>query len=349
MSEKTEQPTSKRLRDAREEGQVAHSKDFSQAVLILAYLIYLTTNGSGMADHMAKLMLAPAEVINLPLPIALDSLGKTLLDEGIALMLPFILIPVLLGMAVEIAQVGFTLSFKALVPSGKRLNVAENATNIISKKSVVELLKSAIKIAVLSCIVWLVISHNLRYLVWLPSLTVSGGAAVFTSMVTTLTLALAPVYIALAGADVVWQRRQHNKQLMMSREEVDREYKEAEGDQQIKGRRKELHRELASNEDVQRSASASALVVNPTHVAVALFYDEARTALPLVWARGRDGHAQQMIGAARAAGVPVLRDVNLAWSLYEHGEKNQYIPSDLIGPVAEIIRIVNEMKQEGTL
>ncbi|WJF89304.1 type III secretion system export apparatus subunit SctU [Paraburkholderia bonniea] len=349
MTEKTEQPTPKKERDAREEGQVAHSKDFSQAVLVLITLLWLIFGGEGMAEHMGQALMAPADLLNLPFTIALDAMMKRMVSELVWLMLPFVLIPIVFGLIVEVAQVGVTLSGKALIPTGKHLNPVENAKNIFSKKSLFELFKTVLKITVLASIVWLLLWHNLPSLVWLPSSNIATCAAVFSGLLEKLTLYMAPVYGTLAAADVIWQKRQHRKELMMSHDEVQREFKEMEGDPHIKQKRKDLHKELANNKDVQRSASASALVVNPTHVAVALYYDEARTALPIVWAKGADGLARQMIQAAKANKVPVLRNIDLAWKLWEHGEKNQYIPSELIGPVADIIRVVNDMKNEGQL
>ena len=133
---------------------------------------------------------------------------------------------------------------------------------------------------------------------------------------------------------------------MMSKDEVKREYKESEGDPHIKGKRKQLQKELLNDSGVSQVKRAKVLVTNPTHFAVALDYEQDRTPLPVILAKGEGPRALRMMEAAREAGVPIMRNVPLARALYHNGEENEYIPKDLIGPVAEVLRWVQSLESE---
>jgi type III secretion protein U len=129
----------------------------------------------------------------------------------------------------------------------------------------------------------------------------------------------------------------------MSKDEVKQEYKTMEGDPHIKGQRKQLHQEMMQNDAVSSARNATVLVTNPTHLAIALRYEEEKTPLPMILAKGEGALAEKMIEAAREAGVPVMQNIPLAHALFEQGRADQYIPSDLIEPVAAVLRVVREL------
>ncbi len=158
-------------------------------------------------------------------------------------------------------------------------------------------------------------------------------------------LVSAGVFCVIAAADWCFQKWQFNKQHMMSKEEVKREFKESEGDPLIKGKRKQLHQEMIAQNQIANVRKAKVLVTNPTHFAVALDYEKDRTPLPVILAKGQGVLAQRMIETAREEGIPIMRNVPLARSLYEQGTENAYIPQDLIGPVAEVLRWVQSLRQ----
>jgi type III secretion protein U len=159
------------------------------------------------------------------------------------------------------------------------------------------------------------------------------------------------IYTALAYGvisffDFGYQRWHHTKELMMSKDEVMREYKEMEGDPHVKSHRKALAQEIAMGEGVQRAAKASVVVTNPTHVAIALYYEEGDTPLPVVLAKGENLVAQRMVAVAEAAGVPVMQNVPLARALLETAPVDQYVPSELLESVAEILRVVRALRDK---
>lgn len=343
--EKTEQPSHKRLKEAREKGDVAHSKDFTQTLLILALFGYMLGNATSIIDSLGRLMLIPAGLTGLPFEDALKTALDGVQHEGIVILLPFLLIVLFGGMFAEFLQVGFVLAFKKILPSAQKLNVLSNLKNVFSKKNLVEFLKSAVKIVFLSALVVHVVRAALPELMSVPYSGLAGMQSGVGGMIRTLIINIAVGYTIIALADFVWQRLQYRKQLMMSKEEVKQEFKEMEGDPHIKSKRKHLHQEMVMQGAVNSARKASVVVTNPTHLAIALFYETDETPLPLVLAKGEGALAMEMIKAARDAGVPVMQNIPLARALMTDAQVDQYIPSELIEPVAEILRHVRKLAE----
>jgi type III secretion protein U len=343
MSEKTEQPTAKKLRDAREKGEVAKSRDFTQTVLIVALFSYVVASGPQLVNQMRQLMLMPFSYLQQDFASALNNLLDELFKEAVSMVLPFLMIVLVLGIFVEAMQTGMLISFKSLMPSAKKLNVAANAKNMFSKKNLIEFFKSIFKIAVISWVLYALIRSQLPTLMLLPYKDIGVLGAVFAEIFKTLVIHTGLAYLVVSLADLLWQRHQYTKGLMMSKDEVKQEYKGMEGDPHIKSQRKHLHMELMQSDAVAKASQATVLVTNPTHYAIALNYQEGETPLPLVMAKGEGALAQRMIDAARAAGVPVMRNIPLAHALFDTAEVNQYIPSDLIEPVAALLRLITDL------
>lgn len=160
-----------------------------------------------------------------------------------------------------------------------------------------------------------------------------------------LVLTAAGAFCVIAALDYLYQRYQYNKNHMMSKDEIKQEFKESEGDPHIKSKRKQLHKEMLSHNALDNVRKAKVLVTNPTHYAVALDYEKDRTPLPLVLAKGEGLLAQRMMDVARQEGIPIMRNVPLARALYRDGTENAYIPKDLIGPVAEVLRWVQNLHE----
>jgi type III secretion protein U len=226
--------------------------------------------------------------------------------------------------------------------------VAKNLKNIFSVRNLTELFKSLAKITFFAGL--------LAFLIWaaLPDL-VAGAAhrlgdvlAVVGWLFKGLTVGVIVVHAAIALFDLVWQRRLHRKRLMMSKQEVIQEYKEMEGSPHIKNKRKQLRREIVDSSPAASAGRASALVVNPTHLAIAIYYEPDELPLPVVLAKGTDSVAKLMVAAARRAGVPVIRDVPLAWALMADAKVDDYIPIALIEPVAEMLRRLRNFGAAGT-
>ncbi len=348
MSEKTEQPTSKKLRDARERGEVAKSRDFTQTALIVALFGYLIVNGHQLAQALASLLLMPFPFIGADFGLSSADLIYDSVMAGLMVLLPFLGIVLGVGIFAETIQTGLLFAFEAIKPSGKKLNVVENAKNIFSKKNLVEFLKSILKIAILSWLVYFLVRDSLGVLMYTPGESIEDLGSTVWALLKQMLLFMTSAYVVLSLADLVWQRKQYTKNLMMTKDEVKQEYKTMEGNPEIKGQRKQLHQEMLAEGAVQRSRTASVLVTNPTHLAIAILYEDEKTPLPMVTAKGEGALAERMIVAAREAGVPVMQNIPLAHALFDEAAVDQYIPSDLIEPVAAVLRRVREISSGST-
>ncbi|MEC4720718.1 type III secretion system export apparatus subunit SctU [Noviherbaspirillum sp. CPCC 100848] len=347
MSDKTEQPTAKKLRDARNKGQVAHSKDFTQTLLILALFGYLVGNADHIVRTFGQMILFPATLMNLAFEDAVNVAIERLLQNATDILLPVLMIVIGVGIFGEMIQVGVLLAFESIKPSGKKLNIIANLKNVFAKKNLIEFLKSILKISILSILVYMLLRDSLGVMLTIPRTGLPGVGSTLGALMKSLLVFLSLAYVVISLADFGWQRFNHRKELMMSKEEVKQEYKEMEGDPHIKHQRKHLHQEMLAHGAVNKAKSASVVITNPTHLAIALEYDKDKTPLPVVLAMGEGTLASMMIAAAKEAGVPVMQNIPLAHALFNTATVDQYIPSELIEPVAEVLRLVQKLGADG--
>lgn len=335
--EKTELPTPKKLRDSRKKGQVARSQEVVSAVTLFAAIAYLWLNWGGIMQRLVNLMDQLAQV-------AVDSPGSgSIAAIGIVFRaLTTLLMPVLgtviaAGFFANYVQFGSLFAAENIKPKLEKISPAKGLKRIFSMKQLVETLKSIVKIVFLSALLLVVmrafIGPSMNALPCGLPCVVEITAAMLKSMI--LYAALAFAVIALL--DFAYQRHSHTKSLMMTKEEVKREYKESEGDPVVKGKRKQLAQELVMNESGTSARKASAVVVNPTRFAVAVAYDQEKAHLPRVTAKGMNLHAHFIRTEAEKEGVPIFLNVTLARALYANVELDELIPDDLFEPVAEIL------------
>lgn len=347
MSEKTEQPTPKRLRDAREKGQVARSQEIPSAAVVLTLILYLAVRGRDIFTMLAEVTQISFNVVGDPWDVAVARLVPSLLDVAFDILLPLLALVIAASLAANLAQIGFLFSIKAASPKLENLSFTKWFKKVFSKKGLFELVKNLVKITVLGLVVWRVLALHWNSLFKTPATKdlnqvwhALGASAWDLAIYAVATFAL------LAVTDFFWERFQFTKQNMMSKDEVKREYKESEGDPYIKGKRKQLHQEMISQGVMDHVRRAKVLVTNPTHYAVALDYEEGKTPLPIVLAKGDGLLAQRMIAVAKQEGIPIMQQASLARALYQDGTENAYIPSDLIGPVAEVLRWLKTLERQ---
>ncbi len=335
--EKTEQPTEHKIRKSREEGQVAKSKDFTQALSVGALFGYFLANSEDIFRRFVGIIVFPAQLYGLEFRDAVRMEIDHFLIESAILLGPFVLLVIVITIFGEMIQTGVLLAFKALIPKGDRLNPAANVKNIFSMKNFVEFIKSILKVTFLTILIAIVIKDSLNMLIFLPAKGLTSAGVAIADMLKTLVIYSFMAFGAIALGDLVFQRYNHRKQLMMSMDEIKQEYKQLEGDPHMKGHRKQVAKEIAMGEMSLKTRKSSVVVTNPTHLAVALFYQEDVTPLPIVMAKGKDQSAHHMVSIARRYGVPVMQNVWLARMLTESVQVDQYIPSELIEPIAELL------------
>ncbi|MRD47075.1 EscU/YscU/HrcU family type III secretion system export apparatus switch protein [Caenimonas koreensis DSM 17982] len=346
MSEKTERPTDHRIRKAREDGQVAKSKDFTQALLIGALFGYTLVMAGDIFKTMGEMVALPGQLYGMDFKDAVAISLSTLWRKAAELLVPYLLIVIVIGVFGETIQTGLLLSFKALLPKGDKLNPIANLKQMFTMKNLVEFIKSCLKVTFLMFLVYFVVRDSLDTMIKIPLAGIGAAGLALGEMMRVLTINTFICFAVIAVFDLAWQRYSYIKGLMMSMEEIKQEYKQMEGDPHMKGHRKELAREIAMGEMVANTRKASVVVTNPTHVAVGLFYEESKTPLPVVVCKGEGGIAEAIKRVAEQEGIPVLQNVPLARALLSQAQVAQYIPSELIEPVAELLLAMRKLTEK---
>ncbi len=344
--DKTEKPTPKKLQDARKKGDIAKSKDITSTAGMLVILMLAAVALPILGEQMAALVRASFEVMHEPFALAAPRLGR---QAGMTLLLVvgLVVVPVaLVGALVEFIQAGPVMSTEKLKPKMENMNPAKGLKRMFSMDNLVELVKSILKTAVVGTIGWLVMRKVLPEL----PLLVSGrpenvGAALWQT--TWLLLAWAGgSFVLVSAMDLAWQRFSYMKKMRMSMRDIRQEMKDAEGDPHLKGQRRQLQQEWAQQGASNAAAEAHVLVVNPTHVAIAIAYDRETCPVPTVTAKGEDDDALAMRQAAQEAGVPVLRNIELARSLLADAETGDIVPAELFDIIATVILWAQDVRHE---
>lgn len=340
MSEKTEKPTPKRIRDARQEGQVAKSQEITALVQLSVILIWMLAAGPSLYGNLSEVVQVTIDVINWPIANAMAALAGVVksLTINFVLILAVVLVPTLV--LTGLLQTGFLFAPKALKPSAKRINILANAKQLVSLMKLFELFKMLVKVAILGITFVYLIKHYASSFGHLPQAAVTAGLLICCKLLLWMWSILLIVTAVFCAADYAMQVYQLRKQLMMSREDIKQEYKNSEGNPEVKHRRRELHREVQSGSLAKKVAKSSVVVRNPTHIAVCLRFAEGETPLPQVITHGRDKWALRIISMAEAQGIPVVENVPLARELYATTEPGDYIPESLFIAVAQVLRLV---------
>lgn len=346
MSDKTEQPTSKKLREAREKGQVAQSRDVTSTALLIAMFVWIMIASGGLIEQLKALLVLPGTLHGAPFSEGLRTMIAATVEVLRAATVPMLGVVLIFGTAAGFLQVGPLIAFESVKPDLKKLNPVDKLKQMFSMKNLIEFVKSVLKVTFLSVLLYIVIRNSLAVLVEAPYGGLTAVQVVLDGVLYKVAMYTMFAYLAIAAADFGFQRWRHTKDLMMSKDEVKREYKEMEGDPHIKSKRKHLHQEMIMHDSVANTRKATVLITNPTHKAVAVYYKQGETKLPIVTAKGEGFVAQRMIEAAKEEGVPIMQNVPLAHDLFEQGQLEHYIPSELIEPIAEVLRWVQQLSQE---
>ena len=348
--DKTEQPTPKKLRDARKEGQVWKSKEATSTLVLLAWLVLGAATAAMAGSRLQALIIAALQATGGDFVTALRNTGW-LAVQTLLLLTAIWLVPVLLvGVLGEFLQVGPVLAWTKLKPSLDKLNPAEGLKRLFSMDNGVEVLKAMAKTALLLAIGWIVLRGSLPRVASLARASPQQVAPLLEQSLWQVTARLVgtalAVFAGVAVLDAAWQRHSFMKKMRMSRRDIRDEYKQNEGDPHVKQQRKQVHQEWSQRNAAQAARQADVLVVNPTHVAIALDYDHDHHGVPTVSAKGEDEVARAMREAAEDAGVPIVRNVALARELLASAEIGGSVPRHLFDIVAEVILWAREVREE---
>jgi len=346
-SQKTEDPTGRRLQEARDQGQVANSREVNNLLMILALTISVVVFGSSLARDITNLSLPFIESPDqVPADLGhLTTLGWKLMAMILAAGAAPLVLAVLAAFGAGYLQFGFILSGESLMPDLDKISPLSGLKRIFSLRSFSEFLKGLIKIAIVGGVVFWMLTPSVGDLHKLIGMEAGQLLHVINGLIDRLLIAVFAAMLVITVLDVLYQRYEFMKKLRMSRQEIKDEMRESEGDPLVKSRLRQLRMERARKRMMAEVPKADVVVTNPTHYAVALRYDQMEMASPKVVAKGVDKVAQRIREVAAEANVPVIENPPLARGLYAAVEIDQEIPPEFYKAVAEVIGYIYKLKR----
>ena len=346
---KTEQPTAKKLRDARKKGQVSKSADLTNAFLFLTAAATLSIAGPPLVNQIRAFLIdsfQPALMKgNLTPDALLDRTGYAFAN-CLLYVAPFLGAVFIMSAAVNMAQVKPMFSTESLKPTPDKLNPLEGFKRIFFKpRTYLELVKNVIKFTLIFAMGYYTIRGAIGSIVVSTGFRPDQMASLTSELFFSLFYRIGAGFLVIGAADFMIQRKLFNKEQMMSKEEVKKEYKEEEGDPHIKHARRRLHSEMLAEASMANVKKADVVLVNPTHLAIAIEYKEESMNAPRIAAKGQELRAERIIQLAREFNIPIMRNEPLAHTLFEV-EIGQEIPESLYEAVAEVLNWLYQLKQE---
>ena len=346
--EKTEPATDKRREEARESGNIMKSQDLESVIVLIVAFIAIRIYGPDMIGNMGNFMrtiLSSSLTTDLT-PLNTMQLFYQFLLVNLKCLFPIFSLIAITAITVNIAQVGLLLTFDPLIPDFSRLNPISGIENILSWKSLGELVKSIFKVLIVAYIPYSTLVEQMPMLIRLIQIEPMPGTILLMKILFNMIMKILFVLLVLAMGDWYFQHWRYEENLKMSKEEIKEEYKQREGDPKVKSKIRERQRKLASKKMMAEVPKATVVVTNPTHIAVALQYDAASSLAPKVLAMGTGLIAQKIKDIAKEHHVPVIENKPLAQALHKMVDVGDEIPADLFMAVAEILVQVHRMKNQ---
>lgn len=351
--EKTEPATAKKLREAREDGKVAKSKELTAAfdliVLFLVLKIFISLVGNGFLEVFYSVYnripeLMSINAVNFSEQVVTNLIFMVVI-QMIKIVMPFFIFGFAITLLVSILQVGWKVSLKPMQPKADRFNPINGFKRILSKDSVFELFKSILKIAVIMYIAYSSIKDHKNDIFILYDIPLNQALALCGDVIINAGLKISFVYLIVGLADFVYQKFRFSEDMKMTKQEVKDEYKNTEGNPEIKGRQRQRMREASRRRMMQDVPKADVVITNPTHLAVAIKYEPEQNRAPVVLAKGEDYMAQKIREAAAENNIRIVENKPLARMLYANVDIGGEIPPELYQAVAEILAMVYNTRQ----
>ena len=340
MGEKTEQPSQKKLDDAKKKGQSPKSQDINAAAGLLVITVCLSAASATALSHLERLFsLASGVGLQAKTDSDVFAVAYDIAIEGLWIVLPFVVAAIFVGLIASFAQVGFNITFEPLTPNFDKVNPGSGLKKLISLRSIIEFAKTVFKAVLVGCVIAIITMGLIPLMVGAATQTPMGVATVAWTAMLKLFVAAVIALVVLGPVDFALQRWLFIRDQRMDKDELKREYKEMEGDPMVKGQRKRLAFEMANSDPKKTVPNATVVVTNPTHYAVALRYQPGVTPLPLIVAKGADAQAMEIRRIAEASGVPIVGDPPLARALFKV-PVDETVPEALFEAVATVLRWV---------
>ncbi|ACQ68789.1 EscU/YscU/HrcU family type III secretion system export apparatus switch protein [Candidatus Williamhamiltonella defendens] len=346
MPEKNEKPTEKRIKESREKGEVIKSVEITSGTQLAIILIYFSLVGPNLVNLMGLLITSSIKKLDKPIGIAVLDLTSEIASVFLQIMGVLGGGLALATILVVMSQVGPLLAIKAIGFKGQHINPISNFKNLVSLRSLFEICKSLFKVILVSLIFAYLLREYAPTFGYLSYCGTHCAFPIFGTLMQWLLGSLLACYVIFGILDYSFQHYNTMKKMKMSREEIKREYKDTDGDPEIKSKRRELQQEIQSGSLSNKVKGSTAVIKNPTHFAVCLFYHPEEAPLPIVLEKGKGTRAQTIIKLAEKFDVPVVENVRLAQMLHNEVNCDEIIPEHLFEPVAAILRFVLNLEYQ---
>lgn len=346
QDQKTEEPTSKRREEAVKKGNVAVSREVNNFLIMALLAVVIGGAAPGMMLHTFAL-LKPIISNVAQIPADEENLSEVLWNltvGGLGILIIPLLGVVVVGIGGNVGQNGLIISTEPMKPQLSRISPMAGFKRLFSVKSVVEMIKNLIKIALVGYIGFIGIYPELSHIQQLPNKSLEGTLLFLLRLASRLTVGVAMAMFVIAIFDLFFQRFQHTKTLRMSKQEIKDEYKQSEGDPVIKQRLRRLRMERAKNRMMQEVPNADAVITNPTHYSIAIKYEGASMNAPIVVAKGKDLVALKIREIAEEHDIPLVENPPLARALFASVDLDEEIPTEHYEAVAKVISYVYQLK-----
>ena len=348
MSDKTEEPTPKKKKDARKQGNIAKSAEVNKAMTFIAILVVIYMMSGSIISELQGFIV---NILSGDFSMTMnDNTIKILMFKVMMsfmkIVLPISLIIMVFGILGSLIQTGLFFSMESLKPKFSKLNPLTGLKNMFSMKAIVNLIKSMVVICIMIYLGYSFMSKNFEgiiksgdiYLPYMFNIVLD----LIKSILTSITLAVAVV----AALDYGYEKFSHKKGLKMTKQEVKEEYKQMEGDPHIKGKIKQKQRQMANQRMMQAVPSSTVIVTNPTHISIAIRYEQGKDTTPIVVAKGVDEVAFRIREIAKSHDIPIIENVPLARLIYKEVDIDQEIPEEMYKAVAEVLVAVYKIKNK---
>jgi len=346
--EKTEKATPRKKEKAREEGQVAKSQEIGTAFLFIFMFAALGMLGEYMMNGLLRVFRHSLSWIStaeeLTDTVALSGHIGNMLLQTMIILAPILLVAMVIGFTTSVVQVGWHPTTKPLKPKFSKLNPLQGIKRMFSMKAVLELLKSILKFTVILMVIYNIMKDEVPSLFLLLDMEMLQAVTYVGDVCLRLGMNVGAAFLLIAAGDYAYVRWKHAKDLRMSKQEVKEEYKNIEGNPQIKGKIRQKMREASMRRMMQDVPKADVIITNPTHFAVALTYDREKGEAPVVVAKGADHLAKRIKDVAKEHDITIVENKPLARTLYATVDVGREIPPELYQTVAEVLAYVYKLK-----
>ncbi len=354
--EKTEEPTAKKLTDARKEGQVAKGKDLTASVMLLVLFMVLRFTVGNIGERIIECFNKNYTLIGdlfdsmhgeFNMQYSIQVLRTTALDM-LLILLPFFAVGFIVAIVIEIVQVKWKPTTKPLKPKLSKFNPINGVKRLFSVKTLVNLLKQIAILVIIGIVVYNKLKGRMADIYKLYDIPLTAAIELLADIIFDIGTVICVIYLVIGVIDYVYEKRKFKKDMMMTKQEVKDEWKNTEGSPEVKQKQRQKMAEVSRRRMMQAVPEADVVITNPTHFAVALKYEQNKGKAPVVVAKGEDYLAARIKEAARENNVEIVENKPLARMLYYNVELDEEIPPELYQAVAEVLAFVYNIKNKRT-